>query len=226
MSVLDQVTLQTLRRAYDRLGYEWFEGPYNLNVGAVRANVPGQTGQSRQTDRFDDVLYVAYEDWNGRQWLHRGWGTTDAGLKWLRRKLSSAILGVPRTPILLPGRYGGMYDGQGTHRGYRALRQVGPAQFVGDVDTDDYLDLGYRCLSQGRIELLPTARTFSGVVLANRHRASRTARLPLIGGYSAACTVWQDARDQAEEVKLADLQVRAGHGRRITNVLLTRYALQ
>ena len=229
MSLLDTVTLASLRRAYDRLGYPWFTGAYNLNVGAVRSNVGGATG-AEPPDR--PVRRRALRGLRGP--ARHAPSAQGLGHDGLRTQVPPAEdLVVPLRPPAdadpaarpLTARCTTAARSTGYHTGYRALRQVGPAQFVADVDTDDNLDLGYVCLPGGRIELLPGTRPLSGVVLANRHRASRVRDLPLIGGYSAACTVWQSARDQAEEVALVERQIAAGYGARCTNVLLTRLAL-
>lgn len=214
--------------AFRQMGYPIHSGPYNLNLFAIRRNVGGATGQSTQDDTPDDLVGVLYQDTSGAWRCETFAATTEAGLKWLRRKLSSAVFGRPRTPILLPGHYPGMYEAgslpKGRHKTYRAFRQRVKALYAADLDTDDRLDLNYRCLPGGAIRVIDDALLFWGLLFTNLHRGSKWRTLVRILGYSAGCVVVAEAASLDRLLALVDLQDRYGWGTICSFSLFTRFA--
>ena len=82
------------------------------------------------------------------------------------------------TALLKEGQYRGMYE-LGTHKGYRALRQKGPASVIRDFDRDARFDF-----ESGREE--------TGVFGINLHRASRYRESLNVDKWSAGCQVLCD----------------------------------
>lgn len=210
--------------------YIWFNGPYNLNCVIVRWNTPGRTGQSKQTDEYDDLCVFAYEDHKGNRHCKVFPCTAESGLKHLKRKLGVInILGklIARTAILIPQQQRGMWNfctARG-HKGYPAGRQVTNAYYAADTDYDDYLDLNYTEDQYGNVAIIDRTKIFFDNVLSNLHRAHPFKILARIFGYSAACVVLQRAKDLAEILELIKLQQRYGNGCSVTMTLITRTKL-
>lgn len=163
--------LDTVKRVMYRKGYRIFNGakPYDLNIVGVRS-------LSERPDSFDDILLVFYSNTEGQQVYMTFPITSDPGLYYLKRPMN-----VNGTAIMMEGQYRGAYM-LGRHKGYRALRQVAPIDFVRDHDRDGKLDFN-------------GARTERGIIGANIHRASPTGSSERVGRWSAGCQVFKSYLD-------------------------------
>jgi hypothetical protein len=190
----------TLQAVLARKGYAFFDtGAYNLNIIGIRA-------ASREPRGFDDRLVIAHRDGSGRPLAPVYEITTDPGLTSLTGARHSK-----GTAILLPGQYRGLYE-IGIHGrskptgGYRALEQRVPARYARDNNGDGVLDIG--------------GPVFEGNLKTNIHHQGVNATDDWVGVASAGCQVFRRAADFNVLMRLADLQVGAGHGKRFTYTLI------
>lgn len=191
---------QRMRLALERKGYVFFDvGTYNLNLIGIR-------GRSREPRSFDDAFVIAYRDTSGAPVAKAFPITTDPGLTSLTGARHSQ-----GTAILLPGQYRGLYE-IGIHGrskpggGYRALEQRVPARYARDNNGDGVLDIG--------------GPVFEGNIKTNVHHQGSGASDDWVGSASAGCQVFRHRRDFDELMRLADLQVMAGRGKRFTYTLI------
>lgn len=135
-------------------------------------NIIGIRNDSAQPNSFDDTICVLFKDEYGDDTLLCFPATTDPGLYWLKNPMR-----VDGTAIMCEGRYEGAYK-LGTHRGYKALQQVGKIDFVRDNDRDGELDF-------------QSPKKIHEVIYANIHRASEQEDSISVGKWSAGCQVIQ-----------------------------------
>lgn len=162
----------TLKQLYDKMGYPFFEGQFNVNTFGFRS-------KSDKVNEFNDILGVAFEDDFGRGVTLIARGTTKPGLYYLKNKLG----GVDGTFILAEGYYKGCWK-SGLHSGkYEALRQSKQGIFVGwrDDDSDGELDMD--------------GKLYNDVSGLNFHTTSFVNDKEKVGAYSAGCQVVQDDKD-------------------------------
>jgi len=166
----------------DRSGFRVIGGG-GLNLVGIRTN-------SFTPNQFDDYLTVFYEG-TYNDWVYFAFpGTTDPGTYYLREPLN-----VDGTAVMKPGQYRDSHIA-GKHRGYRALRQIGPVTVYRDVNRDGVLD------TEGMEEQ-------TGVFGLNIHRSSTRIRTQKVGRWSAGCQVFQDDLHLRFLLSLTD---RAGGG--------------
>ena len=178
-------------------GHLVFEGPYNLNLIALRA-APGRV------NAFDDLLCVVFQREKGGAWFVEHYPcTTDPGLYWLRNPGR-----VEGTAALAEGQYRRGFT-FGTHKGvYRCLVQNTSLRGYRDGNRDGVLDLN------GAIVELPMG---TGIQI---HRASSTKPSASVDKWSAGCVVLQAAQDLDRLLALCDAQGRAGYGSTFTLTLM------
>ena len=152
-----------------RLGHEYFTGPYNVNIIGVRMN-------EYRVNKFDDFLFLIFQDRAGR-WMTKQYEiTTRPGLKMLKN---------PPNPdgvaILVPNQYRGVYKID-LHAGkYPALCQrLGPVEVYRDNDLDDEFDMEFVEVQEG----------YFGI---NIHKAGVDSEN--VDGWSAGCQVFKRKRD-------------------------------
>lgn len=120
---------KTIKDAYVKHGYEFFNKPLSINIFGVRAN-------NSEPNSFDDLIGVAYVDNNGNEVCLTFQATTDAGIKVLGDKFG----GVKGTLIMIAGQYFNMFK-KGYHKGkYPALVQNIEIEVLRDTDKDNMLD--------------------------------------------------------------------------------------
>lgn len=161
-----------LKQLYNKMGYPFFEGRFNVNVFGFRS--PELT-----VDAFNDILGVAYQDDFGRGVVLIVKGTTKPGLYYLKNKVG----GINGTFILKEGYYKGCWK-SGLHGGkYEALRQAKHGLFQGwrDEDNDSELDM--------------SGEVYNDVSGLNFHTTSFVNNKEKVGAYSAGCQVVQDDKD-------------------------------
>lgn len=167
-------TIQQLKEAFGKKGYELRRGYYELNIIGIR-------NESAKPNSFDDTICVLFKDEYGDDVLLYFPATTDPGLYWLENPMN-----VDGTAIMQEGYYPGAYK-IGTHRGYKALRQVGKINFVRDNDRDAELDFD-------------APKRINEVIYANIHRASEKESSTLVEKWSAGCQVIQKGWDEFIEL--------------------------
>ena len=193
MQLTDGIPLyQRIKLALERKGYVFFDvGSYNLNLIGIRS-------RNREPRSFDDALVIAYRD------------TTNAPVA-RAFPITTGARHSQGTAILLPGQYRGLYE-IGIHGrskpggGYRALEQRVPARYARDNNGDGVLDIG--------------GPVFEGNIKTNIHHQGAGASDDWVGSASAGCQVFRHKRDFDELMRLADLQVMAGRGKRFTYTLI------
>jgi hypothetical protein len=178
-------------------GHKVFEGPYNLNLIALRA-APGRV------NAFDDMLCVVFQREKGGAWFVEHYPcTTDPGLYWLQHP--GRLAG---TAALAEGQYRRGFT-FGTHKGvYRCLVQNTPLRGYRDNNRDAVLDLS------GPVVELPMG---TGIQI---HRASSAQPSVSVDKWSAGCMVLQAAQDLDRLLALCDAQGRAGYGSTFTLTLM------
>jgi hypothetical protein len=161
-------TIDKIRNAVEKKGYRFFtQGNYNLNIVGVRTANP-------VPNKFDDTIYVCYrQDEKWRMDAYRC--TTDPGLFWLENPMVAR-----GTAIMKPGQYRGAYK-IGTHRGYKALAQIGgPVTILIDSNRDSVLDFD-------------VTKEDSGYFGINIHRARMDGTSTVVDKWSAGCQVFADS---------------------------------
>lgn len=194
-------TLQQVLDVYRKKGYTlYLEKEMDLNIFGIRRNVGGRTGQSRQTDAWDDLIGCIWKE-NGRVHMRLFEATTDPGLQYLTQKFGNgrARGRGGRTAILKPGHYRGMWR-RGRHKSYSAFRQKRKAVFYQDRDLDGYLDMG---------DHVPLEES---IIWCNLHSTRPRLLSRRVWNWSAACQVLRRWRDFAWMRRMGDRQIAAGHG--------------
>lgn len=177
-----------------------------FDVGAFNLNIIGIRAKSREPRGFDDRLVVAYRDPEGLPVALTFPITTDPGLTSLAGARHSQ-----GTAILLPGQYRGLYE-IGIHGrskptgGYKALEQRVPARYARDNNGDGVLDI--------------SGPVFEGNLKTNIHHQGVNATDDWVGVASAGCQVFRHVKDFNELMRLAELQVKSGRGKRFTYTLI------
>jgi hypothetical protein len=189
------LTLSDFTRLFKKKNYLFYaEGHYNLNLMGVRS-------ADSQSDKFDDCLHVIYRDYDNMFKHHKFEFTSDPGKNWLLKPMN-----IGGCAILIPGQYKSVYK-IGTHKGYRALEQVGDMWYVRDNNLDTQLDFDlYRDPEKRK------KHAFVANIKSNIHRASALSDLFHVGVYSAGCQVLRKEKDFDILMFLAEKQVREEHG--------------
>lgn len=175
----DAVTIESVKKAYEFMGYAFFtNGDYNLNIFAIR-------NTDLQSNKFNDVIGVAYKV-KGEWKLFKADGTTDPGMYYREHLLNSK-----GTACVIPGQYRGAY-GIGMHLGkYEALKQKKPLKYWRDRTTDGHLDIGGKVYEEIAGTNIHRATAVEGGVSVN------------INNFSAGCLVIAAQPLWVEFMKLA-----------------------
>lgn len=163
---------QSLSEVYRKMGYPFFEGAFNVNLGGFRNTSP-------TVDEFNDVLFVAYQDDFGRGNLVTVRGTTKPGAYWLGGKM-----GNPEGTFILGEGYHKSCFKKGYHKQqYQCLVQAKSDSFWGyrDKDKDGLIDY--------------SGKIYKDVTGLNFHTTSFLNNKSKVGAYSAGCQVAQDDKD-------------------------------
>jgi hypothetical protein len=172
---MDQPTLQQIKDAFLKKGYQYFSGskPYNLNIWGIRK-------QFGQIDLFDDCLGISYIDEDGIEQMMVHKATCDPGKYYMLTKL-----GNPNgTFILAPGQYIGCWKtGKHGKTKYNALVQKNNYKGFNGW-RDNILD------GQLQRKLDVSGNYFKDVQGLNMHRSS-SSYSTIVGEFSAGCQVRQ-----------------------------------
>lgn len=195
----DEVTVESVRSAYEHNGFKFYnEGPFDVNIFGIRSN-------GRESNKFDDMIGVIYQDdkleWNLKKYN----ATTDPGRTYLLSPLNKS-----GTAILVPGQYKGSHM-IGLHQGkYEALRQKGNLKLYRDNNKDNILDFNEDSIIEGND---------FGI---NIHRATAKDGLESVqvDSWSAGCQVIA-AKDDFEEFMKICRKARDLWGNSFTYTLFT-----
>ncbi len=134
----DEVTVDAVKKAYERMNYPLFTGELNVNLFGIRNE------HEKDANTFNDLVAIMYQLKDGTWKLHRYDATTDPG-NYYRKNL----INVDGTAILVPGCYRGTYK-IGMHRGqYKALVQAKPVKVYRDKNKDTILDMDPKTTQTG-----------------------------------------------------------------------------
>ena len=174
------IALQVMEAAGHQV---YWRGDGHLTIFGVRSS-------TREANRFDDLLGVAYTV-DGRWVVETFAATTDPGTYWLRNP--SRVAG---TAILVPGQYRDTWKID-LHGGkYRALCQrSGPVKVYRDGDRDDMIDMDPSSIAEG----------YFGI---NIHRSSASGESTQVDKWSAGCQVFARTAGFDRMMELADEQIR------------------
>ena len=177
------LTYDKIKSAYEKKGYTFHSEKMIVNIGSIRK-------ENGTINKFDDLLFDAWIDENGKENLKVYNGTTDPGLKYLLTPMN------PRgCACKVPGQYLNVYK-IAKHRGdHWALCQVGSFAVYRDNNKDNKYDFIPSSIEKG-----------CGFGI-NRHRAALHIIVDDINGYSAGCSVFENSDNQEDEIKLCRKQI-------------------
>lgn len=144
-------------------GYTVYTKPYVLNIVGIRSALPVDNS-------FNDCIAVFYVNDKKQEFIEYFPCTTTPGQYWLRHPMNK-----DGCAIICEGQYIDAYT-VGKHRGYTALEQIAPVEFVRDNNRNVVLDYN-------------SAKRTKGVIQANIHRANETDTSTLVDKWSAGCQV-------------------------------------
>lgn len=152
-----------------RIGHEYFVGPYNVNIVGCRT-------KDYRMNKFDDFLFVVFQDHAGRWIVKQYECTTRPGLLHLRNPINP-----DGVAILVPGQYLSTYM-VALHAGkYPALCQrLKPVMVYRDNNEDAKFDF-------------PAGSIQEGMFGINIHAAGMDSEN--VGHWSAGCQVLKRKRD-------------------------------
>ena len=125
---VNELTYESIKKAYKDKGYDFRTGVYGLNVGGIRAAklVP---------DQFCCHLFGAYTAETGENVLTLMRGTTVPGVYWLKNPMNKE-----GTFVMCPGQYKASHT-RGLHMGkVPAFVQIGNLKGWMDNDRDNIVD--------------------------------------------------------------------------------------
>ncbi|UOA08609.1 hypothetical protein [Methylobacter sp. S3L5C] len=185
-------TITQIKEALTRRDAPLFTGELNLTLVGIRAT-------DTNTNTFNDLLCVLYDDAAGKLQMQTFPITTDPGRKYLQKPIN-----VDGTAILKPGHYKSCWQ-IGAHQGkYRALVQRGLMTVYRDRNKDNLLDLQHEQ---------------SGYFGINLHKARLSGYSLTTDVVSAGCQVFADSKDFDTVMALVQ-QSAAKYGSRFSYTLL------
>jgi hypothetical protein len=197
-----------IKEIFQRKGYRFFDlGKHNLNLFGIRA-------YDSQSNKFDDLVGVAFRDseFQKQVWCFKA--TTDAGKHWLLNPTNK-----DGTAIIVPNQYSGVYKvgihGRSGSNPYKALEQVKPMRYVRDNNKDAILDFELY-----KDPILLKEHGFWAILKTNLHRASKWKILQVVERYSAGCQVLQSAKDFDKLIALCETAINYGYKNSFSYTLL------
>ena len=173
-----RVDYNRIKKIFDAKGYRFFEEEMRLNPFGMRIGI--------NSNKFDDIIGVAYINERGDTTLRVWQGTTDPGAYWLTRPMNPQ-----GTFILAPGQHKNCYE-VGQHQGkYEALVQVKAVTGYRDNDRDNIIGKMDR---KGRIKY-ESEHMVTGTYGINIHRSNPYTKSYVVDKWSAGCQVFESARD-------------------------------
>lgn len=146
-------------------------------------NIIGIRSKSKQSNSFDDWLYLIYKDDKNKIQTRDYPITTDPGTYWLKNPQN-----VHGTAILVPNQYKNSHT-FGLHRNsYEALKQKNPLKVWRDNNKDDILD--------------HDGEEHEGIFGINIHRSNPTSESTVVEKWSAGCQVFKRVKDFNEFMEI------------------------
>jgi hypothetical protein len=167
--VLQDVTLDNIKRVFDNKGYTLEQNDFKLTFVGIRS-------KTRLIDNWDDFFAICWtEEGKGKIWT-TGDYTTDPGIHYMQKKLLNPL----GCGIMAPGYYKGLWR-EGVHAGkYVAFKQIGQVSIYRDRNLDNYMDMNP--------ETLQSSNSYG----ANLHHGYASSR---VNNNSALCQVLRYPRD-------------------------------
>ena len=161
-----------IKNAYLDKGFPFYTKPYSINIFGIR-------NSSKETNKFNDKIGLAYVNDYGKEICETFDATTKAGDKYLYGKFG----GINGTAILQTGWYKNLWK-IGRHKKYKALRQHTKIEVIRDIDKDGELDYDSNNKEYGMFYI-------------NLHHANSSTTHPstIVGSWSAGCQVIRKISD-------------------------------
>ena len=192
--------VQSILSSFEKLSYNLFTAPYQLNIVGVR-------NRNMISNTFNDQIIVFCKDDSGAWVVHVFTATTLPGVYWLRNPMNKN-----GTAILIPGQYKDSHQ-IGLHRGkYSALIQKSAVKVLRDNDRNGFAN------PFANVKALTTETGYFGI---NIHRADAAFTSLKIGKYSAGCQVFANPKEFDLFMQLANNHKKL-HGNSFTYTLLSQ----
>lgn len=210
----NEIHYRHIEAMYRQNGYRFFKGAYNCNFFGIRNREAGQTRIFHQTDKFDDLIGVAFEDKHKNGIVIIAVGTVDPGLQSLvapvfieQIKNGALILAedyYPSVYTLEPNGWG--------YWNYPVLRQTGNFRGFRDNNKNQWLDL----------EGVQQEGKWFGAGLHTTKKGYDPVR---IGPWGAGCQVVEHYEDHQAMMKPALMQSKLGLGNKCSYGLFAKPSL-
>lgn len=172
------ITIDSLKKAQDKLGHVWFTNKPNIISIRTTLSVP---------DIFNDILCLVYFK-DGKEVLKTYAITTEPGVYYQKK-----LLNPNGCAIIALGQYVDAYS-IGFHQGktdHKCLRQTGKINVIRDKDLNGIVG--------------DSGSMFSGSDFGcNIHGANKLTRTEKIGAWSAGCQVFQNWKDKEEFITICE----------------------
>lgn len=157
---------------YKRKGYTIDDRPNAINIFGVR-------NSDTEADTFDDAVGLLWRDKTGLWIIAQYDATTDPGLYYRLNPINKE-----GSAIICPGQHKACYK-VGQHKGYEAMQQIGPMDYVRDNNKNGVLDFLYKVAG---------AKHYREIAATNIHHAGQGKSLRNYN-WSAGCQVIADIND-------------------------------
>ena len=152
-------TYSEVQELHELLGFPWFTAPFDLNFGGIRNDEEEKSSVDGNEDEvlllhenvFNDVIYLAWTDSQGEQYIKLWKGTTDPGFYWRQKPgRGTTKRGVVRgVGAIREGHHSQIYY-PGMHGSRPALQQEQkPVLVYRDNNLDKVLELDAKKTAKG-----------------------------------------------------------------------------
>jgi hypothetical protein len=193
-------TAQEVKQVATKAGFKVFTTPYSVTLLSIR------NPETLSVDVWDDKTIALWYDSSKKLNIFQCTSTTHPGINYLMKPFRGT-----KGPIcMLDGiQFRGLYKlmDKGHNPpsgGYRAFRQVKPAEYVRDTNLNSVNDYNNLIKNPNNI--------IKGIFNTNLHRASQYKINNLIGPWSAGCQVIQKYEDFIQLIAIGNKQIEMGLG--------------
>lgn len=171
---MNKPTIVQILNAIRKKNYVINELPFQINIFGIRTN-------DATADTFNDFVGIVYKD-NKGTWMGKIYeATTDPGMYYRLNPMN-----VEGTAIMIPGQYKDVYK-IGLHKGYEAMQQIAPIDYVRDNNKDKVLDFLYKVAG---------FKKYREIAATNIHHAGADSAVNW--NWSAGCQVFKRIKDFLE----------------------------
>lgn len=166
-------TREQIQKTIESMGYKYFKDVNNKGYDVNIIGIRNSETKGKVTNRFDDLITIAYKCEHGAWLYHEFDATTDPGTHWVEN-----ILNERGVAILKPGQHRSSHEIR-KHRGqYDALCQRIKLPIYRDNDLDGFYDLNESTVEEEMVGI-------------NIHRATKYdgKKSTQIDKWSAGCQV-------------------------------------